>query len=259
MEGKRYTASQNCSWKWHFHAQGHEWTCRTTPFPSAVCPWASVSSYWQPLYLSSLSLNMSDRTQCFPPQHKGCCWWCSKLLILTTLQNFSANKEFYSFHRVEGPQKNKEESQFPYNCGRNGECRLWKAKWQPKAILTIVMQIIRQPGFLLQAPSNTHRHHFLIRNYPKCSTCPHMHWSTCESPHSSPGYDNTQTSAQFQHGDTQWKVLLWWAREGFGGVEVPYQGSAGWPMKMRFVPTFCVHAGPERNFLFKEATVTSMP
>lgn len=34
-----------------FHAQGHEWTCRTTSFPSAMCPWASVSSYQQPLYL----------------------------------------------------------------------------------------------------------------------------------------------------------------------------------------------------------------
>lgn len=67
MEGKRYIASQNCSWKWHFHAQGHEWTCRTTPFPSATCPWASVSSYRQPLYLSSLSVNMSDRTQHFLP------------------------------------------------------------------------------------------------------------------------------------------------------------------------------------------------
>lgn len=50
-----------------FHAQGHERTCRTTPFPSATCPWVSISSYQQPLYLSSLSLSRSDRTQCFPP------------------------------------------------------------------------------------------------------------------------------------------------------------------------------------------------
>lgn len=86
-------------------------------------------------------LERERRNTVFPSQHQGCHWWCSKLLISTTLQSFSARKGFYSFHRVAGPQKNKEENGFPCNCGRNGECRVWKAKLQPKAIVSIVMQI----------------------------------------------------------------------------------------------------------------------
>lgn len=69
-------------------------------------------------------------------------------------------------------------------------------------------------SFLLQVPSNAHRHQFFIKNDPKCSTCSFMHWNICESPCSSTGCDNTQSNAQLQRGDTQWKVLLWWVREG---------------------------------------------
>lgn len=57
--------------KWHFVLKGMGEIRRTTPFPSAMCPWASVSSHQKSLYLPSLSLCTSNRTPCFPPSIKA--------------------------------------------------------------------------------------------------------------------------------------------------------------------------------------------